>query len=192
VLLDVYSNRSIAIYYGNQLVASSVLWMRMSCNETVSNQLSNNRGEHRGTGAVSFSDTEFSSGKVNFVTAEFSGGDVDFSGAKFSGSAVSFNSAKFSGSAVSFNSAKFSGSAVSFSEAKFSGGEVGFLAAEFPGGEVDFSDPGDWSSPPKFTLIDIPPPGVKLPRKEDQIHGLDMRDPWHASSITRYGRPSSP
>ena len=140
----------------------------MSCNETVSNQLSNNRGEHRGTGAVSFSDTEFSSGKVNFVTAEFSGGDVDFSGAKFSGSAVSF------------------------SEAKFSGGEVGFLAAEFPGGEVDFSDPGDWSSPPKFTLIDIPPPGVKLPRKEDQIHGLDMRDPWHASSITRYGRPSSP
>ena len=156
MLLDVYSNRSIAIYYGNQLVASSVLWMRMSCNETVSNQLSNNRGEHRGTGAVSFSDTEFSSGKVNFVTAEFSGGDVDFSGAKFSGSAVSFNSAKFSGSAVSF------------SEAKFSGGEVGFLAAEFPGGEVDFSDPGDWSSPPKFTLIDIPPPGVKLPRKEDQ------------------------
>ena len=40
--------------------------------------------------------------------------------------------------------------------------------AEFSGGTVDFSGAGDWSFPPAFPWTDTPPPGVKLPKKEDQ------------------------
>ena len=93
-------------------------------------------------GAVSF-DAEFSGGRVHFVGAEFSGGRVTF-GARFSGGTVSFHGAKFSGSRVLFGTAKFSG------------------------GEVDFSRVDDWSFPPAFDWTDTPPPGVKLPQKEDQ------------------------
>jgi uncharacterized protein YjbI with pentapeptide repeats len=117
---------------------------------------------------VPFSSAEFSRGKVSFSDTEFSGRHVEFTSAKFSGGEVSFNGANFSGGKVSFDAAEFSGAMVSFREGKFSGGEVSFFAAKFPGGEVDFSDPRDWSSPPKFSWIDIPPQGVKLPHKEDQ------------------------
>jgi hypothetical protein len=52
----------------------------------------------------------------------------------------------------------------------FSGGQVSFISAEFSGGLVDFSKAGDWSHPPIFpwTYQRRPPPGVTLPRKEDQ------------------------
>jgi hypothetical protein len=43
-----------------------------------------------------------------------------------------------------------------------------FAEAEFSGGTVDFSDPWDWSFPPEFPWTDAPPPGVNLPKKEDQ------------------------
>ena len=124
------------------------------------------------TGAVfdggEFSLAKFSGGQVSFEDAEFSAGVVAFRGAVFSGGAVYFNLAKFSGGRVNFGGAKFSGGQVSFENAKFSGGQVSFEDAEFSGSPVDFSDPGDWSFPPKFPWTDTPPPGVKLPRKEDQ------------------------
>jgi hypothetical protein len=50
----------------------------------------------------------------------------------------------------------------------FSGGDVGFSEAEFSGGTVDFSGTSDWSRPPEFPWTDAPPPGVKLPKTEDQ------------------------
>ena len=87
---------------------------------------------------------------------------------------------QFSGGTVNFNGAEFSGGAVGFSHAEFSGGTVDFNGAEFSGGEVDFTAPsspaarstsarsGDWSFPPAFPWTDTPPPGVKLPKKEDQ------------------------
>ena len=87
----------------------------------------------------------------------FSGGEVEFSGG-----------AVFSGGEVSFDGAEFSGGEVSFVHAGFSGGTVDFGRAEFYGGTVDFSDPLDWSFPPEFPWTDTPPPGVKLPKKEDQ------------------------
>ena len=55
-----------------------------------------------------------------------------------------------------------------FSRAQFAGGTVDFSRALFSGGEVDFSDAADWSFPPTFPWTDVPPPGVKLPRREDQ------------------------
>ncbi len=142
--------------------------------------------------AVSFDYARFSGGQVRFVHAEFSGGqvrlgavfssgEVDFGGAVFSGGAVSFVHAGFSGSAVrffgaefsdrgavSFDRAVFSGGTVSFVHAGFSGGTVDFGRAWFYGGTVEFSDPRDWSFPPEFPWTDTPPPGVKLPKKEDQ------------------------
>jgi hypothetical protein len=45
---------------------------------------------------------------------------------------------------------------------------LGLAVGEFSGGEVDFSRPRDWSVPPEFTWTDTPPPGVKLPKEEDQ------------------------
>jgi hypothetical protein len=62
----------------------------------------------------------------------------------------------------------FSGGVVSFFGAVFSGRAVDFTDAVFSGGEVNFSDPGDWSFPPSFPWTDTPPPGVKLPKREDQ------------------------
>jgi hypothetical protein len=98
----------------------------------------------------------------------------DFTGAVFDGG--NFDGAEFSGGTVSFSRARFSGVAVSFLAARFSGGTVDFTGtvapgsydAKFSGGTVDFSSPGDWSFPPKFPWTDTPPPGVKLPKKEDQ------------------------
>jgi len=49
-----------------------------------------------------------------------------------------------------------------------SGGVSSFKRAKFSGSEVDFSNPNDWSIPPVFSWTDTPPPGVKLPKKEDQ------------------------
>jgi hypothetical protein len=131
--------------------------------------------------AVAFYNAEFSGGMVAFYGAEFSGGMVAFGGAKFSGAEVDFYDAEFSGSRVGFTAAKFSGGVVNFGRAKFSGGEVGFTAAEFSGsevdfvgaefsgGKVDFRGTGDWSFPPAFPWTDTPPPpGVMLPKKEDQ------------------------
>jgi uncharacterized protein YjbI with pentapeptide repeats len=142
-------------------------------------------------GEVDFSGTDFSGGEVGFVGAEFSGGAVDFSGAEFSGGDVVFSGADFTGCLVFFAEAEFSGGEVSFSGAKFSGGDVYFSGAEFSGGavdfrgakssggvvdfggakfsggEVDFSQVADWPFPP-FSWRDTPPPGVKLPKKEDQ------------------------
>jgi uncharacterized protein YjbI with pentapeptide repeats len=130
------------------------------------------------TGAlVSFSGAEFPGGRVSFIDAEFPGGRVSFIDAEFSGGAVGFDGAEFSGGNVSFDGAKFIGGAVSFVGvsrsladvlgAKFPDVRVRF-DAKFSGGAVDFSDPGDWSTPPAFPWRDTPPPGVKLPTGQDQ------------------------
>jgi uncharacterized protein YjbI with pentapeptide repeats len=108
----------------------------------------------------------FSGGTVSFDGAGFFGGRIDFYSAEFSGSKVHFSYARFSGGTVRFDDAKFFRGAVSFSDAKFSGGEVDFSGVEFSGGEVDFSRVGDWSLPPAFDWADTPPPGVKLPNKD--------------------------
>jgi hypothetical protein len=79
-----------------------------------------------------------------------------------------FRGAEFSGGTVYFGLANFSGGKVDFVGAGFSGGEVSFVGARFSGGTVDFSRPGDWRFPPAFPWTDTPPPGVKLPRKDDQ------------------------
>ena len=141
-------------------------------------------------GEVEFGLSKFSGGEVSFAGAEFSGGTVSFSGAKFSGSRVDFAPAvsddtgesvetRFSGGEVSFGGAEFSGGTVSFSGAKFSGSRVDFTCslsddrvdwgeAQFSGAEADFSDVGDWSFPPAFPWTDLPPSGVKLPKKANQ------------------------
>jgi len=131
-------------------------------------------------GTVYFIGAEFSGGTVYFIGAVFSGGTVYFNGAVFSGGTtrfrdavfsggtVSFDGAVFSGGGLDFDYAKFSSGEVHFDYAKFSGGTVRFRRAEFSGGEVHFSDPGDWSFPPAFPWTDTPPPGVKVPKKEDQ------------------------
>ena len=144
-------------------------------------------------GKVDFSFAKFPSGLVSFNHARFSGGVVDFSSAKFSGALVSFDGAKFSDGAVDFGAefsdgsvsftSEFSGGTVIFSFAKFSGGRVHFDGAEFSGskfwfvspqfsgGEVDFSRVDDWSFPPAFDGTDTPPPGLKLPKTENQSPG---------------------
>jgi uncharacterized protein YjbI with pentapeptide repeats len=119
-------------------------------------------------GEVDFSIAVFSGGRVGFVGAEFSGGKISFHSAEFAGSLVGFIYAVFSGGRVGFDYAVFSGGRVGFGAAVFSGGHVSFDKAKFSGGTVDFSDPGDWSTPPAFPWTDTSPPGVKLPKKEDQ------------------------
>src|SRR6266496_1419007 len=124
------------------------------------------------TGAVcdggDFRDAVFSGGGVGFNMAKFTGGKVRFATAKFTGAEVSFEGARFSGGVVGFTVAKFTGSNVSFGAAKFTGGEVDFTTAEFSGGTVSFDAALNWSVPPAFPWTDTPPPGVKLPKKEDQ------------------------
>lgn len=118
---------------------------------------------------ISFGGARFSSGWVGFRGARFSGGEVSFRGAQFSGSDVYFRDARFSRpSTVDFSYAQFTGGTVTFHRAQFSGGTVYFREAGFSGGTVDFSHPDDWSFPPVFPWTDAPPPGVKLPKKEDQ------------------------
>ena len=149
-------------------------------------------------GAVGFDDAVFSAGEVAFRGAEFSGSTVNFNRAEFCGTAVSFAGAKVSGGRVWFYRAKVSGSRVNFGDtrfldgmrfsggevyfeeaefssgvvrfrgARFTGGAVDFRGVEFSGGTVDFTGPGDWSVPPAFRWTDTPPPGVKLPKKDDQ------------------------
>jgi len=130
------------------------------------------------TGAVfdggDFRGAVFSGGTVNFNGAEFSGGEVNFTHADFSGSTVNFG-AGFSGGAVTFPLAEFSGGTVDFGHAEFSGSLVSFPGAQFPGGTVDFScvtvssDRGalPWTGA-LSSWAGAPPPGVKLPRKDDQ------------------------
>jgi uncharacterized protein YjbI with pentapeptide repeats len=120
---------------------------------------------------VLFGGAEFSGGDVFFGHMKFSGGEVSFADAKFSGANVQFEETEFSGACTEFYGAEFSRGQVDFRRAKFSGGKVNFDRAEFSGGEVDFSNPGDWSVPPQFPWTDAPPPGVKLPKKEDQSQG---------------------
>jgi hypothetical protein len=120
-------------------------------------------------GIVCFDTAKFSGGNVSFRSAKYSGGTVSFADAEFSGSTVSFYEAEFSGGLVRFNGAEFSGgSRVGFGGAEFSGGAVTFDGAQFSGGTVDYSHPGDWSHPPAFPWTGTPPPGVKLPEKDDQ------------------------
>jgi uncharacterized protein YjbI with pentapeptide repeats len=118
--------------------------------------------------SVEFGFAEFSGGTVTFDHAKFSHRMVGFDGAYFSGGEVSFSGAEFSGGTVGFKIAKFSGADVQFQRAEFSGGLVDFNGARFSGGTVDFSDSRNWSFPPAFPWTDTPPPGVKLPEKEDQ------------------------
>jgi hypothetical protein len=131
-------------------------------------------------GGVNFGSARFSGGSVHFHHAGFSGGTVGFDGTEFSGGTVGFGGARFSGATVGFDRAKFSGGTVDFYGAKFSSGTVDFLTAQFSGGEVDFSGADDWSSPPAFSWgrTGSPPPGVKLPQKEDQSQGMG-RGPAH-------------
>jgi uncharacterized protein YjbI with pentapeptide repeats len=131
-------------------------------------------------GEVSFRQAEFSGGEVSFYAARFRGSTVDFSGAGcsggevsfrrgvFSGGTVDFDAARFSGGTVSFRRCVFSGGTVTFRRCVFSGGTVDFSAAGFSGGTVDFTSPGAWIFPPRLPWTDRPPPGVKLPKKEDQ------------------------
>jgi uncharacterized protein YjbI with pentapeptide repeats len=141
-------------------------------------------------GEIYFNAAEFSSLMVSFIKARFTGSEIyfgavfsgglnSFSEAQFSGGEVEFGLSEFSGGEVSFRGAEFSGGSVSFSGAKFSGSRVDFSPAvsddtgelvetRFSGGEVDFSDVGDWSFPPAFPWTDLPPSGVKLPKKANQ------------------------
>ena len=143
-------------------------------------------------GRVSFSQTKFSGGDVDFRGAQFSGGRVDFVDAVFSSGQVNFYGAEFSSGKVliwavfssgqvnfygaEFSSGKvliwavFSGGWVGFRDTEFSGGDVDFSRAQFSGGKVDFSRVNSWSFPPAFPWTDTPPPGVKLPLKEDRSH----------------------
>jgi uncharacterized protein YjbI with pentapeptide repeats len=122
----------------------------------------------RFTGGVStFARSKFA-GFVLFGGAQFSGGDVFFGNMEFSKGEVNFGGAEFSGANVQFDETDFSGARVEFRGAKFSGGRVSFDRAEFSGSKVDFSSPSDWSFPPEFPWTDTPPPGVVLPRTEDQ------------------------
>ena len=124
--------------------------------------------EFSGHSTVFFRGAEFSGGTVRFNDAKFSGGYVAFARAGFSGSLVDFGRAEFSGDKVDFTDAVFSGGEVSFRRATFSGSMVNFAGAKFSGGQVDFTGARDWSVPPAFPWTGTPPPGVKLPRKEDQ------------------------
>ena len=87
------------------------------------------------------------------AAVSWQGLNFDFTGVVFDGGNFTF--ANFSRSAVSFGT-------------DFSGGTVSFDGARFSGGEVDLSGVGDWSCPPTLPWTGTPPPGVKLPRKEDQ------------------------
>ena len=129
------------------------------------------RGAKFSGGRVTFFEAEFSGSSVYFGGAKFSGGTVHFRNAKFSRSTVAFNDAEFSEGTVWFNGAEFSGGTVYFRGAKFSGSMVYFAGAGFYGGDVDFSRPDDWSVPPEFPWVDTSPPGVILPKKEDQSQG---------------------
>jgi uncharacterized protein YjbI with pentapeptide repeats len=140
-------------------------------------------GESRFSGAdISFAWARFSGGNVDFIAASFSGGEVTFRFARVSGGEVDFSVASFSGGRVIFCDAEFSGGTVRFGYASFSGGTVRFSSgdsvifrdAKFSGSLVDFTAPegqGDWSCPPAFPWTDTPPPGVKLPGKEQLSQG---------------------
>jgi hypothetical protein len=91
----------------------------------------------------------------DFTGVVFNGGD--FSGAQFCGGTVNFHGGWVGG---------WVGGCVR--AVRFSSGTVIFHGARFSGGTADFCDSGDWSSPPAFPWKDTPPPGVKLPGKEDQ------------------------
>ena len=121
---------------------------------------------------VTFGGAEFCGGTVSFGGAEFSGGDVNFGTAKFSGGEVHFKDAKFSGGEVDFAYATFSGGTANFRYAEFSGGRVSFYGVELSGGAVFFSRGAGWS----FPWTDTPPPGVKLPGKEDQSQAQGSAD----------------
>jgi hypothetical protein len=116
----------------------------------------------------SFAGAQFSGGEVSFDNAQFSGGEVSFHDAQFSGGWVSFWEAKFPGGLIYCADARFSGGMVDFNGAEFAGATVAFRGTRFSGGTVDFRHASDWSYPPEFPWTDTPPPGVKLPGKEDQ------------------------
>src|ERR1022692_1131547 len=119
-------------------------------------------------GNVPFTFAEFADGAVSFDNARFFGGHVNYFIAHFCGGQVSFHDAEFSDGQVHFG-AKFADGEVNFDRAKFSGGQVSFDGAEFSGGEVDFSHALEWSVPPVFGWpAHSPPPGVRLPGKQDQ------------------------
>ena len=119
---------------------------------------------------IDFTQAQFSGGSISFGNVGFFRGMIFFTGARFSGGEVGFHNARFSGAEVGFDLSEFSGGTVDFTGAQFSGGTVDFLTAQFSGGGVDFSGVGDWSSPPAFSWgrTGTPPPGVNLPKKEDQ------------------------
>jgi uncharacterized protein YjbI with pentapeptide repeats/uncharacterized membrane-anchored protein YhcB (DUF1043 family) len=119
-------------------------------------------------GTVNFNGATFSGSTVDFPSATFSGGTVDFSGAIFSRGTISFLGTRFCGSEVLFFGTQFCGSEVQFTTADFSDGMVSFANATFSDGTVDFSSAGDWSHPPEFDWEGTPPPGVKLPQRQDQ------------------------
>lgn len=123
------------------------------------------------TGAVfdggSFNQAQFSGGDVSFENAVFSG-LVDFSCAEFIRGSVDFSHAKFSSGTVSFFSAEFSGGFIDFTEGAFFVGMVDFKNAKFSGSDVNFSNPVDWSIPPRFPWSGRPPQGVTLPAKKDE------------------------
>ena len=126
------------------------------------------RGAEFSGHTISFGGARFSGGWVGFGGARFSGREVSFRGAQFSGSTVNFREARFSGGTVDFGYAQFTAGTVTFHRAQFSGSTVNFREAKFSGSTVDFSHPDDWSITPVFPWTDTPPPGVTLPKKEDQ------------------------
>jgi hypothetical protein len=86
---------------------------------------------------------------------------------------ISFRGATFCGDmgfrgTISFLVTQFCGSEVQFTTADFSDGRVSFANSTFSDGTVDFSSAGDWSHPPEFDWEGTPPPGAKLPQRQDQ------------------------
>lgn len=51
--------------------------------------------------------------------------------------------------------------------AEFFGSTLDFSKARFTGGTLDFSRVDDWSVLPAFPWTDTPPPGIKLPKKDE-------------------------
>jgi uncharacterized protein YjbI with pentapeptide repeats len=111
---------------------------------------------------VFFNYATFAGGAANFFYANFAGGNVSFRGATITNSLINFNFAPFTGGNVNFDNVTFAGGNVTFfgatfskgrvhfNEAAFIGSDVSFLNATFDGSDVDFTQPSDWSVPPRM------------------------------------------
>jgi len=114
-------------------------------------------------GELHFRDSEFSGSLVVFNRTVFNGGETSFRWSRFHGGILRFDRTVFAAGSVEFDRSEFAGSALIFNQAEFKGASVTFNRSYFSGGNIDFSEVGNWSTPPVFPWTDTPPPGVKLP-----------------------------